>query len=105
MHFGGKKILRLVRGPKLQVGVSNFAQKFSFFSTSPNFDLKKEAQFNRITIPSQGPLNEISLKKNQGFASKIGPVRAIFVPRVQNSGLWLYRRIFSKFMPFDFEAL
>ena len=44
---------------KPRVGVSNFAQKFSFFSTFANFNLKKGAQFER----NQGPLNEISFEK------------------------------------------
>ena len=45
--FGEKNLPRPVRGPEPRVGVLNLAQKFSLISNLANFDLKKEALFNR----------------------------------------------------------
>ena len=58
------------------------------------------------TIPSQGPLNEISLQKiSYGATSKIGPLGAIFCSDSPKLWTFGYMQIFIKFMPFDFEAL
>ena len=67
--------------------------------TTANIDSDNHPALNYI-------LNKVWFeKKNYGSTLKIGRVRAIFVQMVNNSGLWLYRKIFSKFIPSDFEAL
>ena len=46
----GKKISKGRGRPEVRVGVPDFAQKFSFFSTLANFHLIKKAHFNRCRI-------------------------------------------------------
>ena len=58
------------------------------------------------TIPSQGPLNEISLQKiSYGATSKIGPLGAIFCSDSPKLWTFGYIKIHKKIRPFEFEVL